>query len=175
MFPDERAATDAVLRAYPDVLCDKHKREEYILGLITSTPAAGDKPLISRRTRSSSLSQQDRYVMAIASDKHIQRANKIIRAIQQGTATLNSTHIKVMRSIFFYNMKPIEAAEASGFASPSYVRQIANEVREIMYPYCIRVYELVCKYREDQQEEKLDILRKAELLNTIGDKLPEEK
>ena len=159
-YPDEKASTEAVLRAYPDICIDRLNRREILMEMATSTPCS-DEPPGKNASGGNAVPQQERYVMALERDHRLKRAEQIIRAIRDGEAEISATHSKVMKAIYFNGMRTIEAAKATSL-SPSYIRRIKDEIQELMCPYCVPVYPLVCAFRAEQREHRTELLRKAE-------------
>ena len=158
-YPDEKASTEAVLRAYPDICIDRLNRREILMKMATETPCS-DEPPGKNSSGWKASSQQERYVMALERDYRLQRAEQIIQAVRDGNTELSSTHSKVMQAIYFDSMGSIEAAQATNL-SPSYIRRIKDEVQELMCPYCVPIYPLVCAFRAEQREHRTELLRKA--------------
>lgn len=159
-FPDEKASTEAVLRAYPDVCIDRIKRRELLMEMSISTPSS-DEPPGKNSGGGGAPAQQERYVMALERDSRLKLYEQIITAVRDGEARISSTHSKVMKAIYFHGMKPIEAAKTTHL-SPSYIRRIKDEILELMCPSCVPVYPLVCAFRAEQRDRRAELLRKAE-------------
>lgn len=160
-YPDEKASTEAVLRAYSDVVLDRQKRREELMDMVTETPCSSEPPGKIKGASGGGSSQQERFVMALEKDRRLLRDEQIIRVIKNGQAELCSTHSKILRAIYFQDMKPIEAARALKL-SIGYVRRVADEVKELMCLCCVQVYPLVCEFRQEQREHRSALLRKAE-------------
>ena len=158
-FPDEKASTEAVLRAYPDVCIERLNRRELLMAMATSTPCS-DEPPNKNSGGGNAVSQQERYVIALEKDQRLKNAEQIIRAIHEGQAGLSSTHNSVMKAVYFHEMRTVEAAKATNL-SPSYIRRIKDEIKELMCPFCVPVYPLVCAFRAEQKAQRAELLRKA--------------
>lgn len=157
MYPDELAATEAVLRAYPDALRDKAVREEYLQGLCAGGGVVDDVHVDG----GSGVSAGDRYTMAADKDARLRRARRITAAVRSGMAKLNHNEDRVTRAVFFESLSPAAAA-AQLHLSTSYVRALVDAARAKLAPSCIAVYADVCALRETLHEERLDVLRKQE-------------
>lgn len=155
MYADELATTEAVLRAYPDALSEKQARENYLQGKIVG----GHDPESTRVQGGTGENIGDRYSIAADSDKKLYRARTICSAVRNGLKELNASEDKCVRSVYFENRKPAEAAAIIGL-STSYVRQAIESGRAKLAEFCIPVYPLVCQMREDIEEARREVLRK---------------